>query len=173
MSYYDAVDNCFKKTSGGRWLFFPYGWGWSYIIDTEQQYETLRRRLDAFITGWLILFVSALLLKWYVAAIILWVLYLPLYVVWVRHLRRGLEPSGERRSWKEYAKEQAVAQSAARMWFAVIGALAFVALGLFLLIADSRTWPIGLATIIFFGACAAVGAYMLILRHRAKAGSAR
>ena len=47
------------------------------------------------------------------------------------------------------------------------GALAFVGLGIVIIVIDPGNWLIALGSIVFFGFCAGVGARMLVLRRRA------
>jgi hypothetical protein len=85
----------------------------------------------------------------------------------MRFLLRGLLPSDERLSVQGSMTAQARAHSAAGLWFLEIGALAFVGLGIVIIVIDPGNWLIALGSIVFFGFCAAVGARMLVLRRRA------
>ena len=176
MGYFDALtSSCFKRASDERWLFFPYGiLGQGYIIDSEQAYETLRRRIKAFtVTGLVLVIGGALALQRYAGAFFIAALYAAFYVVWTRFLLRGLQQSDEKLSLEESMTSQAITHSAVCLWLLEIGALAFVGLGILMLIADSRNWLMVLAPTIFFGICAAFIARMLVLRRRSRAGSAR
>jgi uncharacterized membrane protein YccC len=62
---------------------------------------------------------------------------------------------------------QARAHSATGLWVLEIGALAFVGLGILIIVIDPGNWLMALGSIVFFGFCAAVAARMLILRRRA------
>jgi len=53
-----------------------------------------------------------------------------------------------------------------RLWYYELVSLAFVAIGLFLLVADRAMWPIGVLSIAFFGMGAVVFARVLILKSR-------
>jgi len=103
MGYFDALANSsFKKDSGGRWLFFPHGvLGRGYIIESEQDYQTLRRRFLAFIVPSLVLIVGAVLLLGILGGVVVGLLYMLVHLLWTRSQVRGLEPSAERLSWNE------------------------------------------------------------------------
>jgi hypothetical protein len=88
------------------------------------------------------------------------------HVVWVRNLLPRLQPSDERLSRQEIMTSQARAYSAAFLWSGEITALAFVIFGVFIFIFQPRTWPIALASIVFFGFIAVIFRYMLVLRRR-------
>jgi hypothetical protein len=53
------------------------------------------------------------------------------------------------------------------LWSLELGSLAFVAAGFFILIVDSSHWLMALASIGFFGLCAAFAAHLLALHRRA------
>jgi len=175
MGYFDALtSSSFKRASDGRRLFFPYGiLGRGYIIDSEQAYETLRRRIKAFIVAGLVLIIGASALQGLAGAFFIAALSIAFYVIWARFLLRGLQQSDEKLSLEESMTSQAITHSAVGLWLLGIGALAFVGLGILMLIADSRNWLMVLAPTIFFGICAAFVARMLVLRRRSRAGSAR
>ena len=51
-----------------------------------------------------------------------------------------------------------------------IGALAFVALGIFILVVDPGNWLVAFGSIVFFGLCAGFATRLLVLRRRAASG---
>lgn len=55
------------------------------------------------------------------------------------------------------------------LWLLVLGSLAFVVAGIFILIVDPGSWLIALASIGFFGLCAAFAAHLLVVRRSAAA----
>ena len=65
---------------------------------------------------------------------------------------------------------QARAHSVTGLWLLQIGALAFVALGIFILVVDPDNWLVALGSIVFFGLCAGFATRLLVLRRRAAAG---
>jgi uncharacterized membrane protein len=149
-------------------LFFPWGvWGRGYAVASEQDYERLRRQVKAYMVVALVPIIVTAALQAYVGALVIGVLLVAFYLVWMRFLLRGLLPSDERLSVQGSMTAQARAHSAAGLWFLEIGALAFVGLGIVIIVIDPGNWLIALGSIVFFGFCAAVGARMLVLRRRA------
>ena len=95
------------------------------------------------------------------------------FLVWARYshntqmrqVLRGLQPSDKRLTLQPSATSVALAQNVVVLWLLAIGSLAFVALGIFILVVDPREWLATVAGIGFFGLCAAGAAYMLVLRR--------
>jgi hypothetical protein len=154
---------------------FPYGTlGRGYILESEQAYETLRRRLKAYIFIMLVLVIGASALHRYATAVVLGLLCSAFYELWTRFLRRGLQQSDEKLSLEESMTSQAVRHSAVTLWLFEIGALVFVGFGILFLVmasADHRDWLMVLASTIFFGICAVVSGCMLVLRRRSRAAN--
>jgi uncharacterized membrane protein len=136
-------------------------------VASEQDYERLRRQVKAYMVVALVPIIVTAALQAYVGALVIGVLLVAFYLVWMRFLLRGLLPSDERLSVQGSMTAQARAHSAAGLWFLEIGALAFVGLGIVIIVIDPGNWLIALGSIVFFGFCAAVGARMLVLRRRA------
>jgi hypothetical protein len=88
------------------------------------------------------------------------------YSIWVSRVLRGLQPSGEKLSWRESFTSQALAHGALALWSMEILSLAFIAMGVFILVIEPGKWLRALATIAFFGLCAGVFAFMLIVRRQ-------
>jgi hypothetical protein len=81
------------------------------------------------------------------------------YMVFMRFsLLHGLQPLSSRAH---------AHQSASTLWLLEIGSLAFVAIGIAMLVTDHGNWLIALASIVFFGFGAVVLTCMLVLRWRA------
>lgn len=169
MGYFDALTSGYFKTApDGRKLFFPWGvLGRGYTIDSEQDYERLRRQVKAYMVVALVPIIVTAALRAYVGALVIAMLLVVFYLVWMRFLLRGLLPSDERLSVQDSMTAQARAHSAAGLWLLEIGALAFVGLGMIIIVIDPGNWLIALGSIVFFGFCAGVGARMLVLRRRA------
>jgi hypothetical protein len=66
---------------------------------------------------------------------------------------------------------QATTHTAGTLWFLEITALAFVAIGVFLLMVEPAQWLLGVSSIVLFGLSAAMIARLLVLRHRAMGAS--
>jgi hypothetical protein len=82
----------------------------------------------------------------------------------------GLQASDERLSLQDSMTSQARAHSVTGLWLLQIGALAFVALGIFILVVDPDNWLVAFGSIVFFGLCAGFAARLLMLRRRAATG---
>jgi uncharacterized membrane protein len=172
MGYFDALTSGYFKTApDGRKLFFPWGvLGRGYAIDSEQDYERLRRQVKAYTIVSLVLIVGVTALQAYVGAVVIGALLIAFYLGWMRYLLRGLQASDERLSLQDSMTSQARAHSATGLWLLQIGALAFVALGIFILVDDPDNWLVALGSIVFFGLCAGFAARLLVLRRRAATG---
>jgi Ca2+/Na+ antiporter len=136
-------------------------------VASEQDYERLRRQVKAYMVVALVPIIVTAALRAYVGALVIAMLLVVFYLVWMRFLLRGLLPSDERLSVQDSMTAQARAHSAAGLWLLEIGALAFVGLGIVIIVIDPGNWLIALGSIVFFGFCAGVGARMLVLRRRA------
>jgi hypothetical protein len=84
----------------------------------------------------------------------------------MRDLLRGVQPSHERVGQEYSLASQARTQSAVVMWSVEIASLVFVGGGVGILVTNPGQWLPALAAIGFFGLCAAVTTYMLVLRWR-------
>ena len=167
MGYFDALTSgAFKTAKDGRRLFFPWGvLGRGYVLASEQDYERLHRQIKIFMIVALVLIVGTMTAQLYVGAAIT-VLLMAGYVVWTMYVLRGLQPSDEGLSLEESMTSQALTHNAGFLWAAAIGSFLFVAVGILMLIFAPDQWLIALASIIFFGLCAASIARMLVLRYR-------
>jgi hypothetical protein len=168
MGYLDAATSRYFKTAAdGRKLFFPWGvLGRGYLLGSEHDYEQLRRRLKIHTILALVVIIGSAALQIPLAAIVTTALLIAYYFTWVSFRLRSLQPSDERLSWRESMTSQALAHSAVVLWSLEIASLAFVGIGVFVLVIEPDKWPRALASVAFFGLCAAVFAYMLVLRSR-------
>ena len=172
MGYFDALTSgYFNIAPDGRKLFFPWGvLGRGYTIDSEQDYERLRRQVKAYTIVSLVLIVGVTALQAYVGAVVIGALLIAFYLGWMRYLLRGLQASDERLSLQDSMTSQARAHSVTGLWLLQIGALAFVALGIFILVVDPGNWLVAFGSIVFFGLCAGFTTRLLVLRRRAASG---
>ena len=124
MGYFDALTSGYFKTApDGRKLFFPWGvLGRGYTIDSEQDYERLRRQVKAYTIVSLVLIVGVTALQAYVGAVVIGALLIAFYLGWMRYLLRGLQASDERLSLQDSMTSQARAHSATGLWLLQIGA---------------------------------------------------
>jgi hypothetical protein len=167
--YFDALTSAYFKTAkDGRHLFCPWGiWGTCYIIPSEPEYESRRRQLRSYTIVSIVLIIGAgAAFSSYVPMAVVVLALIAFYLVWVRFLLRGLQASTERLSLQEATATQALTHSVTFLWLLEIFSLLFVATGIAMLIFSPADWLVALAAIGFFGLCAVVGAYMLVIRHR-------
>ena len=82
MGYFDALTSGYFKTApDGRKLFFPWGvLGRGYTIDSEQDYERLRRQVKAYTIVSLVLIVAVTALQAYVGAVVIGTLLIAFYL---------------------------------------------------------------------------------------------
>jgi hypothetical protein len=173
MGYFDALARYSLTTApDGRRLFFPWGvMGRGYVIGSELDYERLRRQTKiSLIVAFALVFISPLAIS---------KLALPRYLfgfmvaaeavamgAWMQYLLRGLASPAERLSRQESVTLQARGRSPASLRWPMIGSIAFVALGVILLAIDpAANWLLATVTIIFFGLCAVVSMFMLVVRQ--------
>lgn len=178
MGYFDALTSAsFKTAADGSRLFFPYGiWGRGYAIPSEQDYGRLQRQLKTYYAvmftliiggSLLVRIIDLSLLQTYVAEGVVVAVLLGFHQVWMRSVRRRLQPSNEALSLQESLTTQARLAGPAVLWSLEIISLIFVGGGIAMLISDPSNWLAALAATVFFGACSALTARMILLRRRA------
>jgi hypothetical protein len=161
----------FKTARDGRKLFYPWGpMGRGYAIPSHADYERLRRRIKTYEIVSLVAVVGAVVAKCYLAAFVIAGLSLAFYRACTPYLVRGLQPTDERLSMQESMAIQARAHSAVGLWLLEIVALMFVATGVAMLVVAPDKRLVALTSIVFFGACAAAFAHMLVLHRRSAGG---
>jgi hypothetical protein len=94
----DAMNaTTFKITADGRRLFFPWGrWGRSYEVESEDDYKTLRWRINLCTGIGLALISAAIGLSGFLAAFIALAVWTAFYAAWMRYLLPTLKPSNEK-----------------------------------------------------------------------------
>lgn len=170
MGYFDGLtEGQFKIAEDGRRLFFPRGfWGRGYVVDSESEFQRLRRQMKIYQAVALVLIIAAVVPRQYNPYLVIAValLVIVFYLVWSRSLVARLQPAEDQLRWRETSAAQARAFGPFTLWFLEIVALAFVAAGIGLLLTDPTSRLLAIGTIAFFGLCAAYGAYLLVLRGR-------
>ena len=171
MGYFDGLTSgSFKTGHDGQKLFFPWDYlGRGYVIASEQDGERMRRQLKSYYLTLLIAIVSASAVRAYIVSAVAAALGIVFYVIWVRRQVASLQPAGEAMSFRESSLSQARAYGARKLWIMEIGALLLMAAGVFLYVSYPAKRPMALLTVIFFGCCAAVIGYMLVIRGRISA----
>jgi hypothetical protein len=169
-NFLDAlVSGMFKTSRDGRKLFYPRGiWGRGYVIPSENDYQRVARQLRMYIIA---AFVLAAVLGGvgYLAIIIGGALFAIFYfVVLVRNLVRGLEPSDERLSLLQAYTSQALAFNTAWLWWIGIGSLVLLAVGIAMLFVEPVDWLTAVGLIALSIISSAFGAGMIFVRRRAR-----
>jgi hypothetical protein len=87
----------FKVTADGRRIFFPWGkLGRSYEVQSEEDYKTLRQRINIYTGIGLVLISAAIGLSGFLAAFIGLAVWTAFYAAWMRYLLPTLKPSNEK-----------------------------------------------------------------------------
>jgi hypothetical protein len=144
--------------------------GRGYVIPSHEDYEGLHRRIMIYHIVSLVTVVGAVAARLYLVAFVLAGLSIVFYRAWMSYLLRGLEPTEERLSIQESMATQAHAHGALGLWLLEIVALMFVATGFVMLVVAPDKRVVALGSIVFFGACAAAFAHMLVLHRRVAGG---
>ncbi len=168
MGYFDALAaSSFKDLENGKRAFYPWGrFGKGYEIQTEEQYEALRRFVIRYYIVVLPLGILAGAFRVWFALVVLVPLSVLVFVLKSRKLTSGLPRTDEKLTFKDSYENQARRHSPVMLWGMLIMSLLFVAGGV-VLMAGPGEILIGLLAIGFFGACATVFAWMLLARRRA------
>jgi hypothetical protein len=171
LGYLDGLNSTrFKTARDGRQLFFPWGYlGHGYVMAAQSDGARLRRQLNIYHRASLVLIVAVVSAGNYVVAAIIAAVVLIFYAIWSRHQAAGLQPAEETMSFREASMSQARAYGPRYLWAMEIGALLFVVAGIFIYATDPTGGPIALLAVAFFGFCAVVFAYLLIIRGRTSA----
>lgn len=171
MGYFEGLSSGnFKIAQDGRKLFFPWGaWGRGYVIVTEEEYRRLRQQMKTYAMVSLLLIIVVVISQSYAGLAALVVLLTGFRWAWMRHLLRGLEVAPERLSYQESMTARARTHGPIVLWLSNIGALAFVAGGIWMFIVEPGSRMLAIATISFFGLCVVIITRMLILGRRTPA----
>jgi len=168
LGYFDALaSGAFKRTTSGKMAFYPWGKvGKGYEIPTEAQHREIHRFIVRYYmvvlpvaTG------AAIFLKW-IALLALPLIIIP-YILRVRRWTRSLPTTDERLTARESFEAQAVMHSPVMLWVLLVISLVFVVGGAAILISGGDVFA-GLSSLLFFGCCAGVFAFMIAARRRLK-----
>ena len=170
MGYLDGLtEGQFKIAEDGRRLFFPRGlWGRGYVVNSESEFQRLRRQMKIYQVVSIVLIIAAVMPRQYNPYLVIAVtlLVIVFYLVWSRSLVTRLQPAEDRLRFQETAAAQARAFGPFVLWFLEIISLGFVAIGIAIWLTDPTGGLLAIVTIAFFALCAASGAYLLFLRER-------
>jgi hypothetical protein len=169
MGYFDSIANsAFKTKDDGQRLFYPWGTiSHGYVIPSEEEYEKLLRdykyvSLIAILIG----IVAIIYLQNFLSIIAFMVVFIVAYMLWVRIRCRNLTPSLDKLTVGQSTSGQPRAFNTILLWVLDLASLAFVVLGVVILVINPGNWLIALGTILFFGVCAVVLSRMIIIKQR-------
>lgn len=167
MGYFDGLTSGnFKTAQDGQKLYYPWGyWGRGYAV-SEHDCKRLRRQLKIYHAVSLALIIASAATQHFIALFVLTAALMAFYALWSWHLTAGLQASEEKLSLHTSMVSQARAYGAVTLWLLEFIAIAFVASFIFMLFLNTANWPLGLFGIVFFGLCAVICGYQLVLRRR-------
>jgi hypothetical protein len=153
----------FKTNAEGQHLFYPWGvLGKGYVLDVPQTANRVRRFLKLYYVVSLPLAVVIVnTLPWYYVLAVMCVEIL-VYAIAIPFLMRGLTTTSERLKFGESYANAATAFGPTTLGLLFAGSMLFVIGGIFIILTGKV--GIGLATVLFFGACGVVYGYMLYTR---------
>jgi hypothetical protein len=161
------TDASFKKDDNGNTLFFPWGiYGKGRIITNELTERKVRGFINIYlIVNFLTIILTIGLLGW------IWLLLLvPVFTGWfylaMKSLLNGCPYSEEKLFFRESLTKSAKMLNKFTLWLLLLGSFLFVIAGIALLLTAKSPGDLlaGIGSIVFFGACATLYAYMLILK---------
>ena len=167
----ESVSMGFKRGADGRMIYFPWSlFGRGYVLESDEQYARLRRRMMLWMVAYGVLAtgawagygpavgMAAIAFMWTVSA------------VGLSRFTRRLEPSDERVSILESWRNQAESSRVTTLWILEIVGVLFI-LATVKILVDARGWGdwlTGVAGILFFGAGTAGNTYMIIVKRRVR-----
>lgn len=168
MGYFDALaSGSFKTTEDGRKLFFPAGaFGRGYVVPSEGEFEKLRKGVKIYLIVALLLIICLVPFAGALTGVVLVPVLIAPYALWAYMQCRHMERTDERLTVREAIVGQALLHSTFGLWALEICAALFVVAGIFILAADPKNWLMGIASVLFFGFCAALIGRMLIAKSR-------
>jgi hypothetical protein len=169
MGYFDALtSSSFKTTEDGQRLFFPWGtMGLGYRVESEEQFQRLQRQVKTYLMISLPLTIAAVVLLDVAITIVVVAVVMAAYAAWAGVQCRRLTQSADRLTFNESVANQAREHSTVVLWLLLVGALALVASGVVILVAEPGKWLLGLVSIAFFGFAGLMVGRMLLFKRRA------
>ena len=166
--YSDLLTTGYIKTGAdGRKIFYPWGiFGRGYVFPSDAASERLNDLLKIYTVIALSIILPVAAPGHYFAAVILTALSLVFYVVWTSFEVRKLQRTDEKLAYSEGMTNMARLMPGWLLWICEISALLFVVGGIVMLITQPSQWMIALGSIVLFGFCGVVDAFMLVQRRR-------
>ena len=173
MGYFDALANaCFKKTTDGKWTFYPYGiLGRGYVVPSEAEYDRLHRNYKSIMVVTLLLIIAAIWsifipFPYQLISLSLLVVFIIFYMVWARAQCHNLAPASEKLTYKEALSNETRSLSSGILWILEILSILLILYGvlLFFLVPSQRLF--GAVLVVVFIFCTAVYARMIRNKRR-------
>lgn len=153
MGYFDGLTNAwFKKTDGGKTIFYPYGRFGSkgYILSKDSE-ENIRKFLKRYnMISLFIIILSVYLFGLY--TFILLFFFIPFYSIKMRRLLSNAEKTQEKMKFNEVIKNMAVAMGVRTSIVMFVGALLMTSAAIFCIFMRGARLISILGTL-FFGLC--------------------
>ena len=167
----EFVTVTFRRGADGRMLFFPWGpFGRGYVLESDESYAKLRRRMILSFVLYFVLVVGVW--TWYGPAVGMAVasFMVTASAVWLLRYTRRLEPSDESLSILESWRHQAESSRITTLWILEIAGVLLVLAAVKILVGARGwgDWLTGGAGLVFFGICAAANTYMIIVKRRVR-----
>ena len=155
MDFFDSLAaGWFKTTGNGKKLFFPFvRMGHGYLIQTEGEYQKLRRTVKIYSIVSILLPVSATRLGLLVGLFVATIIFV-LYNLWVFTKIRHMKGVQEKLTLKDNMSNIAREMNWLYLLLLELGSIGFVLGGVFLFITDPKRWLLALVSILGFGLCA-------------------
>jgi hypothetical protein len=162
MGFLDELNSTPIKTMpDGRRMIFPYGsWGRGYIIPTQQDYDRLQRLISIYTVVALALGLGAAAVSEFWLLVVAAGL-MGFYLLWVRIVLDGMQRTEETITYNEVMAPHARMHDVVMQSVVLAVCSFFVVMGIVLLAYDRRLAIVALPCILFFGAGAAVCAWMI------------
>jgi len=167
MGYFDGLtDGAFKTNPEGKLLFYPWGvLGKGYALPGVDKKEEIRRFVKSFyVVSMPLIFITGLTVGWIYSSI-----WMPPLVFWywlrMKRLLEGVTTTTEKLKVAEAYKSSARSHNIGTLWFLEACSVLFVLAGLFILFKSTQNWFVGLASVIFFGACSLAIGYMIRVKR--------
>ena len=169
MSYFDGITApMFKKDEEGNELFFPWGiFGYGFVIPTKEKKTQLFKTLKKINIVSLVL--AIVLARSGIALLFLLPFLLFGYYIYIQTITRNMIKSNESLKLSEAHKNSAQSFSYTDLILMSLVSLGFVFAGIWIIIEGKGFW-IGLASVVFFGACFVSTIYGLVKKSQKENG---
>jgi hypothetical protein len=171
MGYFDDLaGSYFKLDANGRTLFFPYGIiGGGYVIASPAERQWITRAITIYMPTAGVLTAAVIMGSGIVGGIVIGAVLIAFYFAWMMYQLRGHERAGERMTYLEIARNQAMALHPAMLWTFNLASAALVICAVVLLINVPDNRPTAALGLLLFGAAVAHFSYQIMVRRQGNA----